>query len=409
MNPAPVLQSGFRDPIGIIAHGVVVLFVVVVVLSIAVVLHHVVTDFHRRRNRLRFESAVLTLAPYVVSASQHLDRAVAEARLRSGDRAVALVLRKMRYDLTGELAGRASAVLIEIGEVSRLLHDAKSRRDWRRLAAMRALGECGGLRARKALIEAAASDRSDDVRSTAREGLLRDGSAEALQVAIESFFYAFPRQAGARRSFYTHLAFVSEQQMAMLMRSGRLPAGEQKLALEAIGDVGRRWAIALAKEHLMSHDAEMRATAIRVIGKVGAEAEIRMAIHALDDREWYVRAAAARTLEWILTLSMHRSPVSARQKALERLYTHLGDEAWWVRANAARALARAGEEGLSLLRGAAANDDPYARDAAVAALAMVESLPTAHPAAAGNLESAAEAEGDRTIVERTSRPGGSSS
>jgi hypothetical protein len=41
-----------------------------------------------------------------------------------------------------------------------------------------------------------------------------------------------------------------------------------------------------------------------------------------------------------------------------------------VRANAARALARAGEEGLAVLFAAAEGRDRYARDAALAALAM---------------------------------------
>ena len=406
MNPSSAFQPGFRDPMELIAHGVVVLFTVVVLLSVIVVLHHVVTDSQRRRNRLRFESASLTLAPDLVTTSRNLERSVAAARLSTGDRAVAFVLRKIRYDLKGELADRASAVLIDMGEVRRLLHEAKSRRDWRRLAAMRALGECGGARVRKALIEAAANDKSDAVRCIAREGLLHDGTAEAVHAAIESFINAFPARAGARRSFYTRLAFVSEEQMAALMRCGRLPASEQKLALEAIGDVGRRSALPIAKEHLMSKDAEMRATAIRVIGKVGGEGEMRMVMRALDDGEWYVRAAAARSLEWILTLGAQRSVASQRRNACERLYSHLADPAWWVRANAARALAHAGDEGAELLRRAAENDDADGRDAAVAALAMVEMIASAPLTAKQNLESAIEIDLDLTIGERTFRPRG---
>ena len=404
MNSSSAFQPGFRDPMALVAHGVVVLFTVVVLLSVIVVLHHVVTDTLRRRNRLRFESAALMLAPDLVSISRTLDRAVAAARLSTGDRAVALVLRKISYDLKGELADRASAVLTEMGEVQRQLHEAKSRRDWRRLAAMRALGECGGPRMRKALIEAAANDKSDEVRGIAREGLLHDGTAEAIHAAIESFVNAFPRRAGARRSFYTRLAFVSEEQVAALMRSGRLPAGEQKFALEAIGDVGRRSALPIAKEHLMSSDAEMRATAIRVIGKVGGEAEMRMVIRALDDGEWYVRAAAARSLEWMLTLSSQHSVASQRQNACERLSSHLTDPAWWVRANSARALAHAGHEGVKLLRRAAENEDTNARDAAAAALAMVETFASAPLSAGQNVET--EIDLDLTIGERTFRPGG---
>lgn len=396
---SPTSDSILRDPAAIASNGVVLLFIIVVVLAIIVIGHHVVTERHRHLNRLRFESAALTLAPHLISLSSNLDREIPAARLRCGDRAVALVLRKIRFELKGELAGRASAILDEMGEISRLLHEARSRRDWRRLVAVRALGECGGARARKALIHAA-YDKSDEVRGAAREGLLHDGTEDAVRVAVESFVSAPPQRDGARHSFYIRLAAASEEQMAALMRSGRLPGSEQKLALEAMGDVGRRTALALAKEHLMGRDAEMRASAIRVIGKVGGESEIKMAIRALDDDQWYVRAAAARALEWLLSNRSTAAAAAERQTARERLQKHLSDPAWWVRANSARALAHAGEEGLELLRRGTASGDEFARDASLAALGMLGELP------ASAVPPKANPEEDITIGERTFRPGG---
>lgn len=403
----PASDSILRDPASIVSNGVVLLFVVVVFLSIIVVVHHLVTERQRRLNRLRFESAALTLAPCLVSLDRKLEREVPAARLRSGDRAVALVLRKVRYDLKGELADRASAILNEIGEVSRLLHEAKSRRDWRRLAAVRALGECGGARACKALMHAAAHDQSDEVRGAAREGLLQNGTEQAVRAAVESFLESPALRAGARHSFYIRLAAASEVEMAALVRSGRLPGAELKLALEAIGDVGRRSAIGLAKEHLMSADAEMRASAIRVIGKIGGEREMRMAIHALDDNEWYVRAAAARALEWLLSLTPSGADAPMRESARQRLRKHLTDPSWWVRANSARALAAAGEEGVELLRHAGESHDEPARDAARAVLAMLRTLPpNATLPPIPNLEIPSDFDPDLTIGERTFRPGG---
>lgn len=393
----PSSDSLLRDPASIASNGVVWLFIIVVVLSIIVVVHHVVTERQRHLKRLRFESAALTLAPHLVALSSNLDREISATRLRCGDRAVALVLRKSRYDLKGELADRASTILDEIGEISRVLHEARSRRDWRRLGAVRALGECGGARARKALIHAAAHDRSDDVRGAAREGLLYDGTDDAVRVAVESFVKAPPQRDGARHSFYIRLAAASEQQMTALMRSGLLAVGEQKLALEAMGDVGRRSTLTLAKDHLLGPDAEMRATAIRVIGKGGGEGEIRMTIRALDDDEWYVRAAAARALECLLNLRPAAS-ATLRQTALERLQRRLSDPAWWVRANSARALAHAGEEGRVLLRSGMESGDAFARDASFAALGMVGELPVIAPKE--------NPEEDLTIGGQTLRPGG---
>ena len=394
------------DPMAFLANGVVVLFIVVIILSLVVVFHHAFTDRVRRRNRLRFESAALTLAPDLVSTTRSIDRAVAAARLAAGDRAVALVLRKMRYDVRGELADRASTVLNEMGEVRRLIREAQSPREWKRLSATRALGECGGTRARKTLIEMASSDKSDEVRFAAMQGLLGDGAVEAIDAAVDAFAGRLPHRAGARNGFYTRLASVSEERMAALVRSERLPANEQKLALEAAGDVGRRSAVGLAKEHLMSHDAEMRATAVRVVGKAGGESELRLVLHALDDGEWFVRAAAARSLDWMLLLGNLRSDAQ-RQIACERLSRHLNDEAWWVRANCARALAHAGSEGMEMLRQAVLSDDAFARETAAAAQAMAGPQPPAIATAGPPIAVAvADDDDELTLGERTFRPGG---
>ena len=365
------LQPG--DPLTIIVVGVLALFAVVVALSVIVLLHHVITDNRRRRNRERFESAAVTLAPLLVGTTSGLEKGVADARRHNGARAVGLVLRKARIDLKGDVTDRIAKILEETGEVKKLLKEARSRREWRRAGAIRGLGECGGAMARKKLIEAAHED-SGEVRRAARDGLLNDGTPEAVRAAIQSFLTDLPRRASWRRTFYARLAFVAADQLTTLIRSGELKPAEEKLAIEALGDAGRRSALSLAVERLTSPDAEMRATAVRVIGKVGHETEMILLIEALNDIEWFVRAAAARALEWMLTLNGAVTHASARQSAFEKLAYRLTDASWWVRANAARALARGGTSGVMLLLRAAEASDRYARDASVAALAMASSL-----------------------------------
>ncbi len=84
-----------------------------------------------------------------------------------------------------------------------------------------------------------------------------------------------------------------------------------------------------------------------------------------------MRAAGARALEWMLGSRRVEAPDPDIQGyATKLLGARLDDGSWWVRANAARALARAGEEGISVLFRAAEAHDRYARDAALAALAM---------------------------------------
>ncbi len=353
-----------------IAVGVLVLAGIVLLLSLIVFIHHLVTDRQRRLNRERFESAVLVLAPHLVAGNaSSLEAAVSDARSSQGDRAVALVLRRARYDIKGPIVDMISRVLIEMGEVRKLMKEAESRRDWRRAVAIRGLGECGGEQARGALMRAS-SDPSSEVRRAAREGLLTDGSTEAIAAAIESFLTDLPRRAGWRRSFYARLAASASERLLELVTSGRLGAQEEKLALEALGDANCMKALPIAIVRTADSSAEMRATAIRVIGKLGKTSELPLVTHALDDQEWFVRAAAARSLEWIVasTTMVRGTPDETRICSL--LGKKLTDTSWWVRANAARALSRAGSNGIHVLVEASEGSDNFARDAAIAALAM---------------------------------------
>jgi HEAT repeat protein len=107
-----------------------------------------------------------------------------------------------------------------------------------------------------------------------------------------------------------------------------------------------------------------------VIGKVGTEREMPLVLESLLDAQWFVRAAAARSVEWMLTLNDRPSHAATRQSAAEKLGPCLTDSSWWVRANAARALSRIGDAGVGVLMRHVDNTDRYARDAAIAALAM---------------------------------------
>jgi HEAT repeat protein len=121
----------------------------------------------------------------------------------------------------------------------------------------------------------------------------------------------------------------------------------------------------LARGRLSAADAELRATAVRVLGKLADEHSLAALTSCLDDPEWFVRAAAARVFESI--------PADAR--ALKALRASLSDRAWWVRSNAAHSLSRQGERGMQILLDVVEGEDRYARDAAIAALALATLTP----------------------------------
>lgn len=349
--------------------AVLTLFAIVVVLFAIAILHHMITDRERRKNRERFERASIALASHFVSNSPKLDEAVDRARRTEGDRAVALVLRRARYDLDSQVCDRITVILQRVGEIDSLVKESASRRDWKRTLGVRGLGECGGAKALKVLLTAA-DDESSEVRRAARDGLLANGSPQAVHTAIRSFIRDLPRRAGWRRSFYARLAVSAAQELTELIRSGELSSGEEKLAIEALGDAGRPAALKLALERVASEDAESRGTAMRVIGKVGTERELTLLYEGLKDKEWFVRAAAARAVEWLLALKQVRETSPVHQVAARELGNTLGDTSWWVRANAARALSRLGPAGVKVLLQNVDSKDRYARDAAIAAVSM---------------------------------------
>lgn len=354
-----------------IAYGVGILSMIVFALLVLVFVHHLVSDRRRDKNRKRFQQAADFLAPYIVTNHSEIRKVVDDARSRFGDRAVALVLRRARYDLKGEAAETISSLLEEMGSVRALVREARHRKEWKRINGVRGLGECGGAIARATMIEAS-NDTSPGVRRAARDGLLNDGSTNAIQAAISSFLEDLPRRAGWRRAFYARLASVASGELLDLVSSQKLNMEEQKLAIEALADAGASDAMPLSVALLDSREAELRATAVRGIGKLGGADEIPMAIERLDDSEWFVRAAAARAIETILTNHAAEVSVNQANKIAAALGSRLVDRSWWVRANAARALARTGQMGAEVLISTAEGEDTYARDAALAALAMAE-------------------------------------
>ncbi len=371
--------SQWRGPdiaqLGPVGVAVLVLLGIVVVLFGIVLLHHILTDQERSRNRERFEKVAATLAPLLVTNSPKLADTVDVARRSDGDQAVALVLRRARHDLDSPVCETITSILDKMGEIDSLVREANSRRDWKRAIAVRGLGECGGVKALRVLVTAA-DDQSPEVRRAAREGLLANATPRAIHAAIRSFIRDLPRRSGWRRSFYARLAVSASEELTELVRSGELSTSEEKLAIEALGDAGRPTALKLALERVSADDAESRGTAMRVIGKVGTEREIPLLLEGLKDPEWFVRAAAARAIEWLLALRQVKATNPILMTAAEHLGGRLGDGSWWVRANAARALSRVGEPGVNILLRHVDSADRYARDAAIAAISMA-TLPDA--------------------------------
>jgi HEAT repeat protein len=360
------------------AYRVVVLIILALGMAalafcVILVAHHGVTSVRRRRRAVLVQRATPFLAAHVATGQQ-LRMVVAEARRRYGDWATAIVLREARRELRGGRADRLTAALLDMGEVARLIRLLHSHQHWRRPQAAHELGQCGGDEARDALLEAT-TDRAPVVRRAARDGLLADGRPSSIKAAIVSYLEDAPSGTTWRRSFYARLAAVSPEDLRSLLASGALGRQEEKLALEALGEARVAEALPLARERLADADPELRATAGRVVGKLADQASMPALTGLLRDPEWFVRAAAAKAF----------AGLDADDEALRGLHATLSDETWWVRVNAAHALAQQGDRGLETLLAAVDGDDPFSRDAGLAALGQAVMTPAARKRFEGSL------------------------
>lgn len=272
---------------------------------------------------------------------------------------------------------------LERGVVGRLLQDAAASATWKRVLALEGLRICGSGEAIPAL-RAASQDPAPEVRRSGRDGLLADGSPEAIRALLASLLAEFPIRPDWRGGLFARIPVPAGSVLLALLRDGTLDQRQEKLALELLGDAAEPQAAAPALERVGSPDPERRATAARVLGKLGVEPG-RVA-PLLVDQEWFVRAAAARAFETL------RADLSI----LISLESRLADPEWWVRSNAAQALVRQGEPGLATLFTVLEEEDSnrLAREAALSALSSLD-LPAAGRA---RLES---------IVRRRSPSGGS--
>jgi hypothetical protein len=365
---APHLLAVALPAFRLVGTIVAVVAVLAAIFFVILVVHHSYTSRQRRRRAEAIRRVTPLLAPALGSGDERALRTAVDAvRLEEGDWAVGIVLREARRELRGAPAEQICRVLNDMGEVTRFGRDVSSRHVWRRVRALRELALCGGDVVRDAMLAAAKDDPSPEVRRTARDGLLADGRPASIKAAIQSYLRDTPAGTAWKRSFYARLAAVGSEDLRTLLTSGTLNREEEKLALEALGDARVTAALPLARQLLSDPHPEIRATAARVVGKLG-DRDNRDALRALlGDSEWFVRAAAARAFETI----------PADERTLRLLGVGLEDAAWWVRANAAHALTCQGDAGIECLIDAVENHDPFATDAALSALGLVTLRPMA--------------------------------
>jgi HEAT repeat protein len=276
----------------------------------------------------------------------------------------------------GEAAEQLAEVLRRRGAVDRLLRLTHSPVSHRRAGAAERLGLVPSHQAEYRLTELVTADQSLEVRIVATRALGKAGSAGAAAILLRSLSRADPVPDGIIASALLELGPEAVPALREALSGERAGGRRQRtMAANVLGllDEMPSWTGMVA--NLASGDLEVRASAVRALGRLGVpQAAEAIAPCLAPDEDPGLRAAAARALGRI------GNPDSA--PALARC---LDDPHYWVAHNAAGALAAMGNAGVAELCRAASGEGrgaAHAREAlARRALAHGE-LPAARAAAA---------------------------
>ncbi len=253
------------------------------------------------------------------------------------------------------LSPRLTRYLEEEGYLDRLIRETRSPLWWRRVKACTLLGLSRSARALPP-IAACLSDPFPAVRLKALESLGLLGTREAAET-VAGALPAFPPAALPwLRAALLPLARAYPEVLRSCLQNP-LPLSTAKAVLESLGLARDRQSLPLLLAHLRHPEAELRLSSARALGYLEEKQYWVHLLPALEDPRWEVRAQAARSLGRL-----------GQAEAAPALASKLTDPAFWVRANAARALASLGEAGEAELLAALSLPDPFARDAARAAL-----------------------------------------
>lgn len=215
------------------------------------------------------------------------------------------------------------------------------------------------------ILNGALRDKDEDVRFAAVCALAEIGDQYSIPAIVHALTGANGWQVlQVSEKLLSMNADISHIFLEMLNTSGAVKSRREaviKTVLELIADFGQRGSERLnlnaartaACQFINSDQIDLRARAIRALAAVGTGTieEFKMLLEALSDKNWEIRAVAARALGQI-----------AHPEAIPRLIEALTDEAWWVRYNSAQALARMGHDGVVALHAQLNQEDRFARE-----------------------------------------------
>jgi HEAT repeat protein len=235
--------------------------------------------------------------------------------------------------------------------VTRALKGARSRRWWKRLAAVRLLAAVG-TQTHRAMLRRLLLDRHPAVQLAAASCLGRVADSDLVSLVVETL----PgRPIAVQHYLFAALRQCWSHTVPLVARRLRADTPAQRLEVWInLSEVLATPAVLAPVLRLAKHpDQNVRLAVARALKHYFHPDTPPVLFDLIEDDDWRVRAQAARALGVLKVV-----------EAVGPLGRLLRDSAWWVRFRAALSLAQLGEPGRRMLREARIGGDRYASEMA---------------------------------------------
>jgi HEAT repeat protein len=267
------------------------------------------------------------------------------------DQALEQLTRLSALRVAPERQNALAAALLNEGWVQRGLKGARSRRWWKRLAAVRLLAAVG-TQTHRALLRRLLLDRHPAVQLAAASCLGRVADSDLVSLVVETL----PgRPVAVRHYLFAALRQCWSHTVPLVARRLRADTPAQRLEVWInLAEVLATPAVLAPVLRLSTHtEPNVRLAVARALKHYFHPDTPAVLLTLIKDEDWRVRAQAARALG-VLKVGESVAPLGPL----------LRDQAWWVRFRAALSLAQLGEPGRRMLREARVGGDRYASEMA---------------------------------------------
>ncbi len=233
----------------------------------------------------------------------------------------------------------------------------KSRRIIIKAAAADKLGKMLSEASTSSLIEILKTEEDPEILAVTVRALCRAGGQEGLKGVLERLPVLYTKSLISQKPIDASLVNFDAEAVPLLVDCGRR-CSDPKVKASLLRVLSHLPAtpesVDFAAANLSAPDAEVRARAVRVLGRPDPFSDLarpNLLLPLLGDSVWFVRLQAARTLERL-----------RYEGAVDALGQLLLDQNWQVRNAAARALANIGNASLDVFLNILKYEDRYAKE-----------------------------------------------